>query len=123
MSWQYSQSTGELINPAGSRVGIGYSGHGIGLNNPAQQETACIGPIPRGEWQIGSFFDDPGGKGFLVTRLAPKSGTETFGRGGFMIHGDNAQGDRSASEGCIILPRILRTMVMSSNDRTLTVTM
>jgi hypothetical protein len=121
MCWKYSQSTGKLTNPAGSVVGNGYSGHGVGLNNPAQESTPCIGPIPQGEWGIGHFFDDPGGKGYLVCRLTPVDGTETHHRAGFMIHGDNSQGDHSASEGCIILPRVLREMVHSSGDHLLRV--
>lgn len=122
MSWKYSQSTGELVNPTGSGVGIGYSGRGAGLNSPAHQSVADVGPIPQGEWVIGSFFDDPGGKGPIVAHLVPASGTETFGRSGFMIHGDNAELDHTASEGCIILPRVVREMVMASSVRGLIVT-
>ena len=119
---------GELVNPSGCRVGLGYSGRGAGLNNPAEQEAACVGPIPQGEWTIGRFFDDPStkanphGKGLIVAHLVPAAGTETFGRRGFMVHGDNAAGDHTASEGCIILPRVLREMLLASSDRTLTVT-
>jgi hypothetical protein len=69
MSWKYSLSTGDLVNPACSRVGIGYSGRGIGLNNPVDQEVSTIG----------NFFDDPGGKGPLVAHLSPAADTETFG--------------------------------------------
>jgi hypothetical protein len=122
MSWKYSQATGKLINPAGSVVGIGYSGNGVGLNNPAEQTEEGVGPIPQGQWTVESFFDDPGGKGPLVAHVKPATGTETFGRSGFMIHGDNAEENHTASEGCIILPRILREMVMSSQDRTFLVT-
>jgi len=122
MAWKYSQKTGALTNPAGNRVGIGYSGHGDGLDNPALEQQQCEGPIPQGEWEIGQFFDDPGHKGPLVAHLMPLPGTETFGRSGFMIHGDNEHLNHSASEGCIVLPRILREMILASNDRTLVVT-
>jgi hypothetical protein len=121
MAWKYSQSTGKLINPAGSCVGYGYSGHGVGLDNPAQQAVADVGPIPAGQYEIGSFFDDPE-KGPIVARLTPLPGTDTHGRDGFMIHGDNEAIDHSASHGCVILPRVVREQVMASNDRTLTVT-
>jgi hypothetical protein len=103
-------------------VGEGYSGRGSGLNNPAQQAVEGQGPIPQGSWEIGAFFDDPGGKGPIVAHLTPADGTETFGRSGFMIHGDNAELNHTASEGCVILPRQLRLMIQSSQDRTLTVT-
>jgi hypothetical protein len=122
MGWKYSQTTGQLVNPAGSGVGLGYSGCGEGLNSPAQQAVACVGPIPQGDWEIGAFFDDLGGKGPIVAHLTPAAGTETFGRSGFMVHGDNAAGDHTASEGCVILPRVLREQLMASSDRTLTVT-
>jgi hypothetical protein len=121
MSWRYSQSTGDLINPAGSRVGIGYSGRGVGLNNPTKQDAADVGPIPQGSWTIGTFFDDPGGKGPIVAHLTPSVGTQTYGRSGFMVHGDNSAANHTASEGCIILPHLLREQLMASNDRTLIV--
>lgn len=120
--WKYSQSTGELLSPAGSSIGVGYSGHGDGVNNPSLQNVHDVGPIPRGVWTIGEFFDDPGGKGPMVAHLIPADGTETFGRSGFMIHGDNSELNHSASEGCIILGKTMRAMVMASGDRTLTVT-
>jgi hypothetical protein len=37
-------------------------------------------------------------------RLTQLTG-DTFGRGGFFLHGDNSLGNESASEGCIILSR------------------
>jgi hypothetical protein len=122
MGWKYSQSTGKLTSPTGSVVAIGYSGRGTGLNNPAAEMQEGVGPIPRGEWTIGGFFDDVGGKGPIVARLTPAAGTETFGRSGFMVHGDNAEANHTASEGCIILPRATREMLMASGDRALTVT-
>ncbi len=122
MSWKYSQTSGKLLSPAGSVVGVGYSGRGTGLNNPAEQAVEGVGPIPQGDWAIGSFFDDAGGKGPLVAHVMPMPGTETHGRSGFMIHGDNGAANHTASEGCIILPRGLREQIMGSNDRTLIVT-
>ena len=69
------------------------------------------GPIPRGKWEIGAFFDDPGGKGQVVAHLTPCDGTETFGRSGFLIHGDNSALNHSASEGCIVAPRVIREQI------------
>lgn len=121
MPWKYSQSTGDLTGLGGARVARGYSGHGSGLNNPAMEQIEGVGPIPHGEWIIGEFFDDRGGKGPMVARLIATPGTETFGRSGFMIHGDNSKRDFSASEGCIVLPHVTRATVMASGDRTLMV--
>jgi len=120
MPWKYSQSTGDLIGPAGSRVCIGYSGHGAGVDNPADEAIPDVGPIPRGEYTIGRFFDDPV-KGPIVAHLVPLAGTDTYGRSGFMIHGDNKAGNHTASEGCVILPRTVREMIMASPDRVLQV--
>jgi hypothetical protein len=122
MSWKYSQSTDKLASPAGSGVAIGYSGRGVGLNNSSEQAAHGVGVIPQGDWEIGRFFDDPGGKGLCVAHLTPLPGTHTFGRAGFMIHGDNSLGNHTASEGCIVLPRVAREMMRSSEDRVLSVT-
>ena len=70
-----------------------------------------VGPIPRGAWRIEPFRDDPGGKGPVVAHLTPIEGTETFGRAGFMIHGDNSALNHSASEGCIVAPRFIRDQI------------
>lgn len=120
----YEQSTGKLSHNGvvvGLPVGAGYSGHGPGRNVPAEQMVPNVGPIPVGVYSIGPVFDHPQ-KGPRVMRLTPVSDTVTFGRSGFMIHGDNAKGD--ASEGCIILPRAVReaiSVVVNAGDKTLKV--
>jgi hypothetical protein len=43
------------------------------------------------------------------------------GRDGFLIHGDNKLGNRSASHGCIILDRVTRQKIADSKDRHLIV--
>jgi Protein of unknown function (DUF2778) len=120
--WKYAQATGKLTGPNGGVVGIGYSGHAIGLNDPDEECVHDFGPIPKGNYRIGHFFDDAGGKGPMVAHLTPIEGTDTFGRSGFMVHGDNHLGDHSASHGCIILSRFIREQLMTSSDRTLEVT-
>jgi len=119
--WTYQQSTGILTAPDGSLAGQGYSGHGGGLNNPQAENEPDIGPIPQGAWDIGTFFDDPGGKGPIVAHVTPGPQTETYGRSGFMIHGDNSEGNHTASEGCIILARPLRQAIAASGDTSLNV--
>lgn len=118
--WTYNSANGNLSHN-GALVGTGYSGHNEGMNNPALQNVRMVGPIPQGSWTIGHFFDDPGGKGPIVCHLTPAEGTVTFGRGGFMIHGDNSEADHTASEGCIILARPLREAVQASEDAELLV--
>jgi hypothetical protein len=119
--WSYDQKTGRLTDPLCKFVGFGYSGRGAGLNNPAMQAIPMVGPIPQGVWEIGEFFDDLSGKGPIVAHLTPMFESEAFGRSGFMIHGDNAEMNHTASEGCVILSRVLRQMIQSSQDRTLLV--
>jgi hypothetical protein len=119
--WNYQQSTGKLTDPAGRVIGAGYSGHGDGLNNPSAEQEEDTGPIPRGVYGITRFFDDPGGKGPIVSHLLPVADTNTWGRSGFMIHGDNAAANHTASHGCIILAHAIRETLMGSNDRVLEV--
>jgi hypothetical protein len=108
----YEQATGELYFGDAVKgltsLGLCYSGHGVGLNNSAYEDVHDVGPIPQGCYTIGRFFDDLGGKGPIVAHLAADAGNRMFGRSGFMIHGDNARGDHSASEGCIIASHNLR---------------
>jgi hypothetical protein len=54
-------------------------------------------------------------------RLTPSGGQDMFGRDGFLIHGDNAKHDKSASEGCIVLERGIRNKISASSDHQLTV--
>lgn len=113
--WTYNSSNG-LLSHNWSLVGSGYSGRGDGINNPAMADVPNFGPIPAGQYTMSPFFDDPGGKGPCVTRLTPAPGTNTHGRSGFMIHGDNSEHDRTASEGCIILGRTMRQQIRNSGD-------
>jgi hypothetical protein len=118
--WVYNSRTGLLLNN-GSTYGEGYSGIQQGLNDPDYEAVHDIGPIPRGFWMIGDFFDDPGGKGPVVCHLTPRSDTETFGRSGFMIHGDNRALNHTASHGCIILGPYARNKIATSEDTDLQV--
>ena len=101
-------------------VGAGYSGKGEGLNNPFQQAMpgapgkADAGPIPSGNYTVGTMFDNKGKTGPGSMRLTPDAGNDMHGRSGFLIHGDNSKHNFSASEGCIILPRGARDAISSS---------
>lgn len=118
--WTYDSTTGNVTNPDGTFLGTAYSGNGVGLNNPAMENIHNHGPIPRGQWTIGAFFDDPE-KGPIVCHLSPAETTDTYGRSGFMIHGDNKALDNTASEGCIVAPRFVRDRISESADRVLQV--
>jgi hypothetical protein len=124
MTWVFSSTTGDLTDAAGTVVGHGFSGHGVGLLDPEYEMVQDVGPIPRGSYVIGPFFDDPE-KGPLVANLVPHIGTDDFGRTGFMIHGDTAadveDGTELASEGCIVLARSIRELVAASGDNELQV--
>ncbi len=118
MPWKYDQSSGELMYN-GSLIGTGYAGKGIGKNNPAMQHVKYVGPIPVGEYSIGHSYKSSTGLGSIVMDLNP-NGHNALGRTLFRIHGDNSTG--TASEGCIIMPRKVRTLMSTTQDRILEVT-
>ena len=115
--WTFDVKAGAILSPTKFPLGTAYSGNGKGLNNPLMDGVPDVGPIPPGQWQIGEFFDDIGGKGPQVCHLTPAPGTDTLGRSGFMIHGDNQLMNHSASEGCIIAARFIRDAIAHSGDK------
>jgi hypothetical protein len=123
MPWTYSQSTGVMMNPGGTIIATGYSGHAPHVNDGSAQADPDVGPIPLGQWSIGAAFQDPE-KGPCVMRLTPAVLTDTFGRSGFMIHGDEVEhpGAELASHGCIILGPAARLLISQSLDKQLQVT-
>lgn len=119
-SWTYSQKSGDLRRD-GQPVATGYSGTGVGKNNPAMENVPDVGPIPQGDWTItGPPLNTPD-HGPYVLRLSPASETETFGRSGFLMHGDSKEHPGCASHGCVILPRTVREQIWNSGDRDLEV--
>ncbi len=117
----YEQATGRLSRD-GKVIGQGYSGFGAGLNDPASQEIPNVGPIPCGLWQVGAPIDTAE-HGPYVLRLTPDPATETFGRSGFLLHGDEIEhaGEHLASHGCIVMGRPARVLLWTSGDHALTV--
>lgn len=113
--WTYSQSTGVLKRDA-ETISKGYSGFGEGKNNGAMEQVPNVGPIPRGRYEISAPYDTTT-HGPYVMALAPQPGTETFGRSGFLIHGDSIENPGQASHGCIILPRVARNLIGKSCER------
>lgn len=131
LAWLYQQSSGKLFAPESLTSygapdkswnirAIGYSGHEAGLNNSALQNVVEVGPIPKGCYQISRSFDHPK-LGPVVMRLSPYKDTNTFGRNGFCIHGDNMDMNHTASEGCIIFNRVVRQFLSSGVSRLLQV--
>ena len=119
--WIYEQDTGEFFHEvAGDEqpVGVGYSGTGVGRNNPKAQAIHDVGPIPLGRYRIGMVYSHPA-LGPLTMNLTPCGGQDMFDRDAFRMHGNNAKND--ASHGCIILDRPIRLMVSQSDDRDLLV--
>lgn len=118
--WKYEQATGALRNNGGARVAHGYSGSPAGKNDPTKQNIAKVGPIPRGSYTIGIPFNSSTHGPFCL-RLTPAPTNEMFGRDGFLMHGDSIEHPGAASEGCIIMPRLIRESVASSRDSVLVV--
>jgi hypothetical protein len=113
--WTYAQKSGNLLQN-GRLVGTGYSGGGEGKNDPTMQSMEDVGPIPQGNWTISGPPKDTPEHGPFVLTLTADSGTNTFGRDGFLMHGDSVAAPGTASKGCIIMPRAVREQVWSSGD-------
>jgi Protein of unknown function (DUF2778) len=113
--WQFVQQTGELLHD-GEHVAFGYSGRDEGKNNPALEAEHNVGPIPHGVWTIeGPPFDSPEHGPFCM-RLIPSPDVDTYGRIGFLMHGDSIEHPGCASMGCMILARRVRELVWNSGD-------
>lgn len=120
--WTYFQSTGELLDKDKKLVGKGYSGHGLGLNAAGFQCVKNVGPIPRGHYIINPP-EDTVSHGPYAMALTPFVENDMCGRNGFMLHGDrkNPQPPFQASTGCIILDRLTRVRIWTSEDHDLEV--
>jgi len=119
VTWKYEQASG-LLSHNGSDVAIGYSGAGNGKNNPDMQDAQRIGPIPRGTYTITDPHDTPT-HGPYVLGLTPDPDNNMCGRSGFLIHGDSKEHPGQASQGCIIVPRLIREEIWESGDTALEV--
>ena len=120
MTWTFSQKTGQLSHD-GELICAGYAGQGTGLNDPDSQQVPFVGPIPQGTYNIGPPMSDGGHMGPYVLPLTPWPVNNMFGRSGFYIHGDTPARNQSASNGCIVLDRQWRTLIVQSDDSVLVV--
>jgi hypothetical protein len=120
MPWTYEQTTGNMSRD-GTLVGTGYSGHGTSVNDPDAQDQPNVGPIPQGNYTIGAAKTPVDHLGPRALPLTPAPRNSMFGRSAFFIHGDNAAGNHSASDGCIILGPTIRQQIVDSGDTVLVV--
>lgn len=118
--WTYAQKTGAL-QQNGELVATGYSGFDEGKNNPAMQAVHDVGPIPQGDWTIEGPPLNTAEHGPFVLTLTASDTTNTFGRCGFLMHGDSIAAPGTASKGCIIMARATREQVWNSGDTDLEV--
>ncbi len=127
--WRYAQRGGDLRFPDGGLFCRGYAGWddgdgipepGEGKNDPSMQGVRNVGPLPVGVYLISEPFDHPT-IGSFVLRLTPAPGTDTLGRSGFLIHGDNQAKPGAGSHGCIVIGRAEREFIAASGDRLLRV--
>jgi hypothetical protein len=125
-TWTYAitartlTSSSGLVIAQGSGVTPPYSGNGDCRDDPDSCHVLNHGPIPPGRYRIGPAYADLH-LGPVVMHLDP-DGWDGDGRTVLRIHGDNSKGDASASDGCLILPRVARDAVAASTCRTLIVT-
>jgi hypothetical protein len=126
--WQLDYSTGFVSKDTLIVDRDTYSGKWPeGFNNPAMQNIHNVGPLPLGDWEIsGPPFDDAK-HGKYILRLAPKKGTETYKRTGFLWHGKPVIPEGinlllpspficTGSEGCLCSSPVTRTRVYQSGD-------
>lgn len=118
--WQWRQRKGELWRN-GKLIAKGYSGAGKGKNNPDLESAVATGPIPKGKWAIGKPYNSANVGPYTIPldALDSKPGDDKHmatGRGAFRIHGDSIKNPGNASKGCIIIPRAIREMIISSKD-------
>ena len=91
-------------------VGTGYAGRGTHRDDPQSINLFRQGPLPVGDYWIEAPRSHPV-LGPYALALTPWPSNEMYGRSAFYIHGDNKSANFTASEGCIILPRIIREVI------------
>lgn len=114
--WLRDEATAEKVAP----LGRGYSGHPPYVNQTDAEALVARGPIPRGAYRLVGPFNHVR-LGPVCFFLDPVRSNQMFGRSGFLIHGDNAMGNQTASHGCIILSRAIREKIATTPVRTLVV--
>jgi hypothetical protein len=109
-----------MIKKGSGLIATGYSGAGVGKNNPTVENIQNEGPIPEGFYDMEEPFDSPTHGPYCI-RLMPDVENRMFGRSGFMCHGDSIERPGCASEGCIVLPNFARRAMWEGGDHRLRV--
>ncbi len=113
--YTYMQCSGKVYDPEGNLMGAGYSGKGLGLNNPKMEHVPNIGPIPAGFYRVGNVIHNAGNMGKYVLPLTPEGSTvntlSALVRGGFYWHGENPATPLNSSKGCIVSLLVLRQQI------------
>ena len=129
VSCTYDQSTGQLRcaddNTGQQSVNEQcYSGAPGAVNDRSQQNTPHVGPIPLGDYDIGTGVGNRG-TGPQSLPLTPTENNNQFPStrdpNSFLMHGDNSRGNQSASQGCIICARNTRNTIDAAGGGALTV--
>jgi len=115
--WTYQQSTGKLTGIISAE---GWAGQRLGINNPAMQDVAGMGPLPQGLYTIGQPHNSDSTGPFTMD-LIPDPNNNMYGRSEFRIHGASKIDPQLSSEGCIVMPRAVREQIWNSGDRQLEV--
>ena len=113
--WRFTKTATVRAIPSASYA-VMLLARGIGLICHA----SCACGLPPAKIVFLRWFTHPQ-CGPMSMRLTPQDGTDTFGRDGFLIHGDNQDMNHTASHGCIILPKIIRAAISASGDHVLEV--
>ncbi len=115
--WRYEITSGQWFRPDGSPFAFGHCGHGDAMNDPSRVREKGVGPIPPGLYWLTQPRAHPRFAAPAM-RLVPLFGTETFGRGGFWVHGANPTPDPTDdSEGCPVLARMPRLELADADVR------
>lgn len=101
-------------------IGTGYSGNGVGKNNPDYQTVHDVGPIPVGQYTILAPIDTVS-HGPYVMELVPDPENEMWGRAGFLLHGDSLEHPGNASKGCPVAVRAVREAIWGDPEHRLKV--
>jgi len=134
MPWHYDSLTGIFRYPDGHVLANNaYSGHGRGVNNPALQSLKApeykgkqssdkydAGPIPNGLYLIRPM-EAIHGRLRNAMPLSPDKLNNMYSRDAFLIHGDNGRGNRTSSDGCIIMELRHRNIINTSSEKHLLV--
>ena len=123
----FSQSKGVIEHHWRGGVGVitnhAWAGNHEGKNNPDMQDVRCVGPLPRGVYNILPPVTHPH-LGPFAMQLEPVQGNEMFGRDAFYWHGPSQDTAHYGQEsmGCVISDRGSRVAGWNTGARQLLVT-